>query len=51
MERKITTSIEAKTEQNINYPGDFGGLPRDVENLKFEYCWSPPWINTSGENS
>ena len=31
MERKITTNFEAKTEQNINYPADFGGLPNAVE--------------------
>ena len=30
MERKITTNFEAKTEQNINYPADFGGIPRAV---------------------
>ena len=33
MERKITTNFEAKTEQNINYPADLGGLPRAVENF------------------
>ena len=49
MERKITTNFEAKTEQNINYPADFGGLSRAVgkilcvrqlQNLNFEYTWS-----------
>ena len=30
MESKITTNFEAKTEQKINYPDDFGGLPRAV---------------------
>ena len=29
-ERIITTSFEAKTEQKMNYPPDFGGLPRAV---------------------
>ena len=28
MEGKITTNFEAKTEQKINYPPDFGGLQR-----------------------
>ena len=27
MESKNTTNFEAKTEQKINYPADFGGLP------------------------
>ena len=31
MESKITTNFEAKTEQKINYPPNFGSLPRDVE--------------------
>ena len=30
MESKNTTNFEAKTEQNINYPADFGGLSRAV---------------------
>ena len=33
MERKITTNFEAKTEQNINYSADFGGIPRAVGNF------------------
>ena len=55
IESKITTNFEAKTEQKINYPPDFGGLPRAVEkvfdpkpilgvpelqNLNLEYSWS-----------
>ena len=50
MESKITTDFEAKTEQKINYPADFGGLSRAVgkffwtrnqlQNLNFEYTWS-----------
>ena len=28
MEIKNTTNFEAKTEQKINYPADFGGLSR-----------------------
>ena len=28
MESKKTTNFEAKTEQKINYPADFGGLSR-----------------------
>ena len=31
MESKNTTNFEAKTEQKINYPADFGGLSRAVE--------------------
>ena len=30
MESKKTTNFEAKTEQKINYPSDFGGLQRAV---------------------
>ena len=30
MESKNTTNFEAKTEQKINYPADFGGLSRAV---------------------
>ena len=30
MESKKTTNFEAKTEQKINYPADFGDLPRTV---------------------
>ena len=30
MESKNTINFEAKTEQKINYPPDFGGLPRAV---------------------
>ena len=30
MESKNTTNLEAKTEQNINYPADFGGLSHSV---------------------
>ena len=33
MESKNTTDFEAKTEQKINYPADFGGLSRAKENL------------------
>ena len=33
MESKNTTNFEAKTEQKINYPADFGGLPRAVGNF------------------
>ena len=33
MESKITIYFEAKTEQNINYPPDFGKLPRAVGNF------------------
>ena len=33
MESKITTNFEAKMEQKINYPPDFGGLPRAVGKL------------------
>ena len=65
MERKITTNFEAKTEQNINYPADFGGLSRAVgkffgpgtnfmcsviTKLKFLIYLEPPRISTSGEN-
>ena len=35
MERKITTNFDAKTEQNINYPADFGGMSR-VEGKFFD---------------
>ena len=30
MESKNTTNFEAKTEQKINYPADFGGLSRAI---------------------
>ena len=55
MESKNTTDFEAKTEQKINYPADFGGLShavgkffdpgpilcvRQLQNLNFEYTWS-----------
>ena len=30
MKSKNTTDFEAKTEQKINYPADFGGLSRAV---------------------
>ena len=30
MERKNTANFEAKTEQKINYPADFGGLSSAV---------------------
>ena len=30
MESKITSDLEAKTEQKINYPPDFDGLPRGI---------------------
>ena len=30
MESKNTTNFEAKTDQKINYPPNFGGLPRGV---------------------
>ena len=33
MESKNTTDFEAKTEQKINYPADFGGLSRAVGNF------------------
>ena len=33
MESKNTTNFEAKTEQKINYPANFGGLSRSVENF------------------
>ena len=33
MESKNTINFEAKTEQKINYPADFGGLSRAVENF------------------
>ena len=38
MESKIKLNLEAKTEQKINYPPDFGGLPRAVR--KF-FCPKP----------
>ena len=33
MESKNTTNFEAKTEQKINYPADFGRLSRAVGNF------------------
>ena len=33
MESKITTNFEAKTEQKINNPSDFGGLPSVIDNF------------------
>ena len=30
MESKNTANFEAKTEQKINYPADFGGLSRAI---------------------
>ena len=39
MESKNTTNFEAKTEQKINYPADFGGLSRAA--LWFE--WLKKW--------
>ena len=33
MESKNTTNFEAKKEQKINYPADFGGLSRAVGNF------------------
>ena len=55
MKSKNTTNLEAKTEQKVNYPADFGGLSlavgnffdpgpilyvRQLQNLNFEYTWS-----------
>ena len=65
MESKNTTNFEAKTEQNINYPADFGGLSRAIgkffwpgtnfmcsaiTKLEFWVFLEPPRISTSGEN-
>ena len=35
MESKITTNFEAKMEQKIKYPSDFGGLPHAVGKVFF----------------
>ena len=63
MESKNTINFEAKTEQKINYPADFGGLSRAVgkffwpgtnficsaiTKLKFWVYLEPPRISTSG---
>ena len=47
MEIKITTNFEAKTEQKIKYPADFGGLPHAVENF---FGLGPILCVWSGEN-
>ena len=36
MERKIKTNFEAKTEQNINYPANFGGIIRAAGHGRFQ---------------
>ena len=61
----LWTNFEAKTEQKISYPANFGGLPRAlgklfwpgtnfmcsvITKLKFWIYLEPPRISTSGEN-